>query len=205
VLPELPLNQQVRKILRGPFLRLLFLVCLVPPLWAQPERPSLPDPVKFLNTFGQVANMTRAVLEEMGYAIERDDRKEGKITTRPYEFITGSLTASEVDKVAVRQDTLTGNWIKARQVIETVLEIVSPNETMVTVHANVSALNRDVDGTEEWVPLDSRGTLERRVLGRISVKLMGNDDGVRERKGFWGQKPQPVDPRRPRLPIDPAR
>lgn len=149
--------------------------------------------------------MTRAVLEEMGYAIERDDRKEGKITTRPYEFITGSLTASEVDKVAVRQDTLTGNWIKARQVIETVLEIVSPNETMVTVHANVSALNRDVDGTEEWVPLDSRGTLERRVLGRISVKLMGNDDGVRERKGFWGQKPQPVDPRRPRLPIDPAR
>lgn len=205
VLPELPPNQQVRKIWRRLFLTLPLMLCLAPPLAAQPERPSLPDPVKFMNTFDQVANMTRAVLEDMGYTIERDDRKEGKITTRPHEFITGSLTASEVDKVAVGQDTLTGNWIKARQVIETVLEIVSPAETLVTVHATVTALNRDVDGTEKWVTLDSRGALERRVLGRISVKLMGSDDPVRERKGFWGQKPQPVDPRQPRFPIAPAR
>ncbi|MDI9612718.1 MAG: hypothetical protein QM330_06590 [Acidobacteriota bacterium] len=201
----MPPNQQVRKIWRCPLPTLLLLLCLAPPLAAQPERPSLPDPVKFMNTFDQVANMTRAVLEDMGYAIERDDRKEGKITTRPHEFITGSLTSSEMDKVAVGQDPLTGNWIKARQVIETVMEIISPSETMVTVHATVSALNRDVDGTEKWVTLDSRGVLERRVLGRISVKLMGSEEPVKERKGFWGQKPQPVDPRQPRFPNAPGR
>lgn len=170
------------------------------PLQAQSPKPDLPDPIKFINTYSQVLNMTRAVMEEMGLSIEREDRTGGKITTRPYEFITGSLTADEVGKVAIRKDTLTGNWIKARYTTEAVIEIVSPKETMITVNANIEALSRDIDGTEKWIQLDSLGAVERRVLGRISVKLLGTDAPAEPRKGFWGQKPQPVDPRQPRFP-----
>jgi len=175
---------------------LLFLLCLAAPLCAQQQKPDLPDPIKFMNTYDQALNMTRAVMVDMGFDIELDDRRAGRITTRPYEFITGSLTVSEMEKVAVRKDTL-GDWIKARYKVEAVMDIVSPRETMVTINADIEGLSRDMDGTEKWIPLDSLGAVERRVLGRISVKLLGTDAPAESRKGFWGQKPQPVNPRQP--------
>jgi len=181
----------------------LFLFCLAAPLGAQQQKPDLPDPIKFMNTSDQVHNMTRAVIEEIGLDVELDDRRGGRIITRPYEFITGSLTASEMEKVAVHKDTL-GSWIKARYKAEVVIEIVSPKETMVTVNTDIEGLSRDIDGTEKWIPLDSLGAVERRILGRISVKLFGTDATSEPRRGFWGQKPQPVDPRQPRFPGTPG-
>lgn len=144
-------------------------------------------------------NVARAVLEEMDFDIEVEDRKGGRIATRPYEFITGSLTSQEVDKVAIKGDTITGSWLKARYSAEVLLEIVSPTETMVTVRTKVEALNRDIDGTEQWKLLESLGTFERRILGKISTKLLGNDLPASDHKGFWGKSPQPVDPRQPRI------
>ena len=202
---ELPIIQYLRSVLATPATLALCLFCLVSASHAQSQRPNLPDPVKFVNKFEVVANVVYAVFQEMDYQIELDDRKGGKIITRPYEFITGSLTSSEVDKVAIKQDTLTGNWLKARYAAEALLEIVSPTETLVTIRTQIEALNRDLDGTEKWVTLDSLGTVERRILGKISIKLLGNDAPVTKRKGFWGQKPQPVDPRTTRFPKDPSR
>lgn len=190
--------RRVKNILRlfFPYTAAFFLLCLAAPLGAQQQKPDLPDPIKFMNTYDQVINMTRAVMEDMGFDIEREDRRGGRITTRHYEFITGSLTVAEMEKVAVRKDTL-GSWLKARYKAEAVIEIVSPKETMVTINADIEGLNRDMDGTEKWIPLDSLGAVERRVLGRISVKLLGTGAPAESRKGFWGQKPQPVEPRRP--------
>ncbi|MBN1568927.1 MAG: hypothetical protein JXA73_13845 [Acidobacteria bacterium] len=179
--------------------------CIISPLNAQSQKPDLPDPVKFIYKYDRVANMVHAVLEDMDYKIEVDDRKTGRITTRPYEFITGSLTASEVEKVAVTAEAGTGSLIKAQYTVEVVLEIVSPAETLVTVRTKMEALSRDVDGTEKWIPLSSLGTYERRILGRISAKLMEDRAPESDRKGFWGQKPKPVDPRTPRYPTVPPR
>ena len=178
----------------------LFLFCVAAPLIAQQQKPDLPDPIKFMNTYDQVINVTRAVMDDMGFNIERDDRKGGRITTRPYEFITGSLTVGELEKVAVLKDTLSGNWIKARYKTEAVVEIVSPKETLLTINTDIEGLSRDMDGTEKWILLDSLGVVERRVLGRVSVKLLGTDSPAESRKGFWGQKPQPVNPRQPGFP-----
>jgi len=179
---------------------LLFLFCIAAPLIAQQQKPDLPDPIKFMNTYDQVINVTRAVMDDMGFNVERDDRKGGRINTRPYEFITGTLTLSELEKVAVRKDTQSDNWLRARYKVEAVVEIVSPKETMLTVTADIEGLNRDMDGTEKWIQLDSLGAVERRVLGRISVKLLGAEIPAESRKGFWGQKPQPVNPRQPGFP-----
>jgi len=195
-------SQYIEKILRRFFLRAaaaLFLFCLAAPLGAQQQKPDLPDPIKFTNTYDQVFNTARAVMEEMEFSVERQDRTAGRITTRPYEFITGSLTAGEMEKIAVLKDNL-GNWIKARYKTEAVVEIVSPRETMITINAYIEGLNREMDGTEKWIPLDSLGAVERRVLGRISVKLLGTNAPTEPRKGFWGRKPQPVDPRQNRFP-----
>ncbi len=167
-------------------------------LAAQAPKPSLPDPVKFVNKMDIVWNAVRSVFREMEFAIELEDRPGGRIVTRPHEFISGALTSSEVDKVAVKNDTVTGHWVKARYSVEAILEIVKPTETMVTIRTNMEGLRRELDGSEAWVPLQSVGTFEKRILGKISLRLLGNEMLFDEKKGFWDKSPQPVDSRRPK-------
>jgi hypothetical protein len=173
------------------------LYVLSAPAAGQQQKPSLPDPVKFINKYEVVFNVVRwAIKDKMGLAIELEDRKGGKIVTRPEEFITGSLTASEVQKVAVKNDTLSGSWMKAHYVAEAILEPVSTTETLVTIRTRIEALNRDMDGTEKWMPLESLGVFEKRILSNITMKLMGAEMQFDQKKGFWDRKPEPVDPRK---------
>jgi hypothetical protein len=160
--------------------------------------------VTFVYKYDVVWNVVRAVLVDMGYSIELEDKKGGRIVTKPYEFITGALTSSEVDKVATKQDSVTGAWLKARYTVEAVLEIVSPTKTMVTIRTKMEGLRRELDSSEKWVPLESLGTFEKRILGKISMKLLGNEMQFDTKKGFWDKSPQPVDPRAPR-PLPPSR
>jgi hypothetical protein len=159
--------------------------------WAQLPKPSLPDPIKFINRRELVMRASRAVLEQLGYRIELDDPQGGRIVTRPYEFVSGALTSSEVDKVAVKTDTVTGSWLRAQYVVETVFEAISPTETLVTVRTQMQALNRDVSGTEKWVTIQSLGSVEKRVLGKISMRVLGFEPEFKDNKGFWDKKPQP--------------
>lgn len=181
---------------------ILTLLLVAHPLPAQSQKPDIPDPVKFVNKMDVVWNVVKAVLQEMSLNIELEDRKVGRMVTRPSEFITGTLTPSEVDKVAVIKDMDARNWVKGRYSVEALLEIVTPAETMVTIRTRIEALNRDVDGTEKWVSLDSLGAFERRVLSRISMKLLGNDN-TNTKKGFWNKSPQPINQRPSRIPTPP--
>ncbi len=201
---EFPAAQYFSYILGCCVLTILLGLFLALPLSAQTPKPNLPDPIKFINKFDIVWNVVDDVLDEMDFSIELQDPKSGKIITRPLDFIIGSLTSSEVNKVAIKSDTTTGTLLKARYSVEALLEIVSPAETMVTISTNMEALNRDVDGTEKWIPLESLGTFERRILGKISMKLIGSDLELERKKGFWERDQQPVDPRRPKV-LEPPR
>jgi hypothetical protein len=143
-------------------------------LWFWSRKSSTKHPVKFLNKYEIVFNVVRSVLLDSGYNVELEDRKGGKVITKPYEFITGSLTSSEVDKVALKKNTITGEWIRARYSVEALIEIVTPAETMVTITTKFEALNREIDGTEKWLPLESLGVIEKRLMGKISMKLCGD-------------------------------
>ena len=196
-------NKFLATILKQTVCVILLASCIVGISNAQGQKADLPDPVKFNYKFDMVANAVRSVLKEK-YEIELDDRKAGVITTRPYEFISGSLTADEVAKVAINNNPPTGHWLKARYSVEVDIEMVASAENLVTVRTNIESLNRDIDGTERWLPLESRGVYEKRILGQISVKLMGKNK-EKEKEGFWGQKPQPVDSRPSRYPTPPNR
>jgi hypothetical protein len=202
---ELPFNQYLRNVLRRRALWIFGAVLFAFPLHAETQKASLPDPIKFINKFDIVANVVYAVLDDMGFDIELDGRKAGKIITRPLEFISGSLTTNEIEKYAVKNDIRNGSWLKARYSVESILEIVSPTETLVTIRTKIEALNQNIDGTEKWMPLDSLGIFEKRILGKISIKLMGNDAPSFQRKGFWSQEPQPVNPRQQKNPAIPFR
>jgi len=161
---------------------------------AQMQKPNLPDAIKFLGKRENVMRASRAVLEQLGYTIELEDMQAGHLVTRPYEFVSGTLTSSEIDKIAIKNDSLSGAWLRAHYVIDAQFEIVSTTETLVTVHSQMQGLNRDVNGVEKWEPLQSLGSVERRVLAKISMKLLGTEPGFKDNKSFWEKKPQPVPP-----------
>ncbi len=193
----------MRYIYVAPTLVIALVIAMIPAsAHAQVQKPDIPDSVKFVNKFDIVWNVVKAVLQDMNFDLELEDRKAGKITTRPYEFITGTLTPSEVEKVAVTKDMDTSTWTKAHYSVEALLEIVSPAETMVTIRTKIEALSRNVDGTQKWIPLDSLGVFERRVLSKISMKLLGNDNS-NTKKGFWNKSPQPINQRPSRIPTPP--
>jgi hypothetical protein len=165
------------------------IIAPVAPVWGQAAKSSLPDPITFPNKREMVMRAARAVLEDLGYKIELENIEGGRLTTRPYEFVSGSLTSSEVDKVAIKGDTVTGSWLRARYTVEALFEKTSPTQTMVTVRTQMEALNRELDGTEKYVPLQSLGSIEKRILGKISMKLLGTEPDFKDKKGFWDQKP----------------
>jgi hypothetical protein len=160
----------------------------------QMQKPNLPDPIKFLGKRENVMRASRAVLEQLGYVIELEDMQSGHFLTRPYEFVSGTITSSEIDKVAIKNDTMTGAWLRAHYVVDVQFEIVSTTETLVTVRTKMEALNRDINGVEKWEPLQSLGSVERRVLGKISMKLLGTEPNFKDNKSFWDKKPQQVPP-----------
>jgi hypothetical protein len=164
------------------------------PAVEQLQKPSLPDPIKFINKRDMVMRASRAVLEELGYRIELEDPKGGRLVTRPYEFVSGALTSTEIDKIASKTDSMTATWIRADYVVEATFDVVTPTETLVTVRTQMQGLSRETDGIEKWVPLQSLGSVEKRILGKISMKLLGTEPQFKDNKGFWDKKPAPPTP-----------
>ena len=128
--------------------------------------------MKFVAKFDIVWKVARSVLEDMDFSIQLEDRSGGKILTKPVEFITGSLTSTEVDKVAVKRDTVTGQWMKARYSAELLVEIVSATETMVTVQTRMEALSRDLDSTKNGA-LGIGGSLRKENPGQNQSEVAG--------------------------------
>ena len=137
------------------------------PLNAQTQKPNLPNPIKFINKFDVVANVVREVLENMDYKIEIEDRKAGRIvnqTVRVHNRISDAERSSK--KWQSSTNAITGSLLKAHYSVEALLEIVSPTETLVTVHTNMEALSKEVDGTEKWVPPRLTGNLRKTHSGQ---------------------------------------
>jgi hypothetical protein len=161
---------------------------------AQPNKPSSPPgPVKYLNKFEIVWQTAHRVLDEMGLRIELEDRAKGRIVTKPKDFIAGTVTASELEKIANKPEGANGDWTKGRYTIEISLEIIQPNETLVMVRPTIQGLKQQIGPTpsSNWVEWPSNGALERRVLGKLSMKLF-SPSSKEDKKGFWDQSPQAI-------------
>lgn len=173
-------------------LSLLFLQGLFSLLGAQTKPSTPPGPVKYIAKFDMVWNMVMAILTENRLKIESVDRGNGRIVTKSNDFITGTLTASEMGKLATPPATHSNaNWIRGRYTVEVVTEIVQGNESMVTVRSTPQALMRDLSGKETWVDWLSNGSIERSILGRLSVKLLSPNKSD-DKKGFWDQPAQVI-------------
>jgi len=182
---------RIHRVITGLWL-LTLLGSLVAPLAAQNKPSTPPDPIKYIGRFDSIWNTELSVLNEMGLKIETVDRGNGRIISKPYEFITGSLSGSELAKIAHLPEVhANAVWVRGRYTVEVVTEIIQGNENKVTVLVSPQGLKRDLAGKEDWVDWASNGSIERRILGRLSVKLHSPNKGD-DKKGFWDQPAQSI-------------
>jgi len=184
--------------------RSIFMVLLLTLMAAPVEaarRPYIPPPLRVYVPFESCWDGIHEVLKIRQFELIQQDRGRGLIVTDYKEYISGPLTASHIAKIGTRPELPDGNWLRVQYQFETLVELVSARETVVTVNANVRALKRDFFGKEEWVDIPTNGELESGLLTDFGKLLFGtNFELTKPKPGFWERDPTYVPEEMERIP-----
>ncbi|MFQ5928477.1 MAG: hypothetical protein ACE5MK_02185 [Acidobacteriota bacterium] len=172
----------------APILVLLFGL----PAWGvgQTKRHFIPPPLRIYIPFEAAWNGMSETLGKNDLEIIRQDRAQGLILSSFREYISGPLTESHISKIGERPKLIDGDWIRVRYRYEVFVEFIKEKETLVTVHANIEALEHKFLGTENWVNIQTNGNLEEKLLTEFGQLLFGQNFTLQEpKKGFWERDP----------------
>jgi len=137
------------------------------------DKPEPPEPLELELDLRSAWDQATIVLEKMGYAVESQDRAEGRILTRVDDSISGAYTMSELKKIVVLATDYTTSYSRGKYNLELSIQFLAPKKTSVGVTAHVQGLKRDLEGHEEWVGLKTNGVLEMRYLNELSYLVTG--------------------------------
>jgi hypothetical protein len=157
-------------------------------MWAQST--SAPPPLRVRIPFEAAWNGMHEVLSERKLVVQSEDRGQGRLVTGYREYISGPLTNSYLGKIGQAQRLGDGQWLRAEYQFEVQIQFVEAAETVVTVWANIRALNRDFFGNESWLEIPSNGNREEDLLTEFGKLLFGERFSLeRPRKGYWERDP----------------
>ena len=73
---------------------------------------------------------------------------------------------------------------------EILIEFIQEKETVITVDANIEALERNFLGNEKRVSIPSNGSLEEKLLINFGQSLFGQNFNLQKpKKGYWERDP----------------
>jgi len=92
-------------------------------------------------------------------SIELERQGLGQHEARNLRVVTGSLDPSEIDKVAIKNNTANGSWVRAVSV-QAILEIVNPREDpWLRPYEGWKGSIGIWTARKKWLPLESLGIL----------------------------------------------
>jgi hypothetical protein len=131
-----------------------------------------------------------AILGENEFELLRQDRGQGFILSSFREYSSGLLTDSHIRKIGEEPKLIDGDWVSVRYQYEIRVELIADRETVVTVDANIQALQREYLGKETWIEIQTIGKLEETLLTQFGQHLFGETFNLQEpKKGFWERDP----------------
>ncbi len=129
-------------------------------------------------------------LEELKLEILEEQRARGRILTRYREYSSGPLTESHIAKVGEKPKLWDGQWTRVEYQYDVLVELIADREALVTVDANIRALQKPFLGGEKWVDIRSNGRLESDLMLNFGQRLFGQTFTLEAtRKGFWQHEP----------------
>jgi hypothetical protein len=134
------------------------------------------------------------LLREEGWNIEKEDHTAGEILTAYKEYISGSMTETQLAKVAEVRPLGDGDWIRADLRYDIQIQLVEPRVTLVTIQAGFRALSRSFLGEQKWHSLPSLGKKEAELLFRLGRRLFGDRFELEGSAWDWLQIEPPAVP-----------
>ena len=173
-------------------MRLIFFLLLVSaaqswaPVWAQ----SAPPPLRIYVPFEAAWDGMVETLGKNEFELLRQDRGQGFLLSNFREYASGLLTDSHIRKIGEEPKLIDGDWVRVRYQYEIRVALIADRETVVTVDANIQALQREYLGKETWIEIQTIGKLEETLLTQFGQHLFGETFSLEEpKKGFWERDP----------------
>ena len=171
---------------------LILTLSLAATVWAlgQSTGQAIPPPLRIYVPFTAVWNTAVETLENNNLRLLNQNRGQGLIRTRFREYISGSLTEDHLDKIGEAPRLIDGEWVRVNYQYEILIEFIQQKETVITVDANIEALERNFLGNEKRVSIPSNGSLEEKLLINFGQSLFGQNFNLQKpKKGYWERDP----------------
>ena len=168
----------------------LLLLLLLPPRALLAQEKLIPPPLRMDIPFEAAWNGILLTLMDHEFEILRQDRGQGSILTSFREYSSGPLTESHINKIGETPKLVDGEWVRVQYRYEVLVELISEQETVLTVYSNIEALKREFLGTEDWVKIETTGKLETELLTQFGKSLFGEAFSLlAPQKGYWDKDP----------------
>lgn len=171
---------------------LILTLSLTATVWnlGQSKGQAIPPPMRIYVPFTAVWNAAVETLENDNLRVLDQNRGRGSIRTRFREYISGSLTEDHLGKIGEAPRLIDGEWVRVNYQYEILIEFIQEKETVITVDANIEALERNFLGNEKWLPIQSNGNLEEKLLINFGQSLFGQSFNLQKpKKGYWERDP----------------
>jgi len=157
---------------------------------AQARAQLVPPPLRIYVPFEAAWDGMVEILEKNDFEFLRQNRGQGFILSSFREYSSGLLTESHISKIGEKPKLIDGDWVRVQYQYEILVELIADRETVVTVDANIQALQREYLGKETWVEIQTIGKLEETLLTQFGQLLFGQTFSLQEpKKAFWERDP----------------
>ena len=173
-------------------LRLILFLLFAPAVqnWATARAQLVPPPLRIYIPFEAAWDGMVKTVEKNEFELLRRNRGQGFILSSFREYSSGLLTESHISKIGEKPKLIDGDWLRVRYQYEIRVELIADRETVVTVDANIQALQREYLGKETWIEIQTIGRLEETLLTQFGQLLFGETFSLQEpKKGFWERDP----------------
>ncbi|MCS6885798.1 MAG: hypothetical protein RMM17_05520 [Acidobacteriota bacterium] len=97
-------------------------------------------------------------------------KEEGFLVTKPFVFVKGTLTRSQLDRFGSCPAAEKRNWTRARATFQITVEATAPDQSRITVSSKLEGLSQELTGSS-WVSCKSNGQMELQILEQILESL----------------------------------
>ncbi len=138
----------------------------------------LPNPYMMAAPRDEVLTATKQMFEAREIPLDKEDCNQltGECTliSKPYIFIKGTTTKSQLEHYCDVPAANLRNWTKGRYVLRIQIAPTSPRNSQVGVYCKFEGMADNFTGNE-WVQLVSKGTLEDELLRCMEDRVHGGN------------------------------
>ncbi|MBL8148910.1 MAG: hypothetical protein JNN15_03160 [Blastocatellia bacterium] len=132
----------------------------------------LPNPYIVTSPRDIVVEAIIVMLKDMNITIDPDNSKkeDGTLIAKPYVFIKGTLTASQLEHFSHCPAIDARSWTRGRHTLQIIVEPVDPSRCKVSISAKVEGESQSLSGNS-WITCESKGLLENQIMQSLIDRL----------------------------------